>query len=70
MTTETTNVLAAAPGERRDGVARLFAKIDWRLLPFLMLCCVVTFLDRISIGFAQLQMKQTLQDDGANERAI
>ena len=60
MTTETTNVLAAAPDERRDGAARLFAKISWRLLPFLMLCYVIAFLDRINIGFAQLQMKQTL----------
>ena len=57
MTTETTNVLAAAPDERRDGAARLFAKISWRLLPFLMLCYVIAFLDRINIGFAQLQMK-------------
>jgi len=60
MTTETTNVLVAAPGEERDGIVRLFAKIGWRLLPFLMLCYVVAFLDRINIGFAQLQMKQTL----------
>ena len=60
MTTETTNVLVATPGEERDGVVRLFAKIGWRLLPFLMLCYVVAFLDRINIGFAQLQMKQTL----------
>jgi len=60
MTTETTNVLASAPDERRDGAARLFAKISWRLLPFLMLCYVIAFLDRINIGFAQLQMKQTL----------
>lgn len=60
MTTETTNVLVAAPGEERDGIVRLFAKIGARLLPFLMLCYVVAFLDRINIGFAQLQMKQTL----------
>ncbi|MBR0825671.1 MFS transporter [Bradyrhizobium manausense] len=60
MSTETTNVLVAAPGGERDGIVRLFSKIGWRLLPFLMLCYVVAFLDRINIGFAQLQMKQTL----------
>jgi len=60
MTIETTNSLVAAPGEERDRVVRLFTKIGWRLLPFLMLCYAVAFLDRINIGFAQLQMKQTL----------
>ncbi|KIZ41338.1 MULTISPECIES: MFS transporter [Rhodopseudomonas] len=58
--TEATNGLAAASGQERDSTARLFAKISWRLLPFLMLCYVVAFLDRINIGFAKLQMKQTL----------
>lgn len=60
MTTDTMNVLVAAPSEGPDSIVRLFAKIGWRLLPFLMLCYVVAFLDRINIGFAQLQMKQTL----------
>jgi D-galactonate transporter len=41
-------------------VTRLFSKISWRILPFLMLCYVIAFLDRINIGYAQLQMKQTL----------
>lgn len=38
----------------------LFSKIAWRLLPLLILCYVIAFLDRINIGFAQLAMKQTL----------
>lgn len=38
----------------------LFSKIAWRLLPLLIICYVIAFLDRINIGFAQLQMKQTL----------
>ncbi len=41
-------------------VTKLFSKISWRILPFLMLCYVIAFLDRINIGYAQLQMKQTL----------
>ncbi|GAA5233650.1 MFS transporter [Verticiella sediminum] len=38
----------------------LFSKVSWRLLPLLIVCYVVAFIDRINIGFAQLQMKQTL----------
>src|ERR1700727_3189244 len=41
-------------------VTRLFAKVSWRILPFLILCYIIPFLDRINIGYAQLQMKQTL----------
>jgi D-galactonate transporter len=42
------------------GITKLFSKISWRILTFLMLCYVIAFLDRINIGYAQLQMKQTL----------
>ena len=38
----------------------LFSKVSWRLLPLLIVCYIIAFLDRINIGFAQLQMKQTL----------
>jgi sugar phosphate permease len=38
----------------------LFRKVAWRIIPFLFLCYVVSFLDRINIGFAQLQMKHDL----------
>ncbi|VWC10767.1 MFS transporter [Burkholderia pseudomultivorans] len=40
--------------------ALLFRRIAWRIVPFLFLCYVVSFLDRINIGFAQLQMKHDL----------
>lgn len=36
----------------RDAVYR---KISWRLLPFLLTCYVVNYLDRVSIGYAKLQ---------------
>ncbi|MGG1948768.1 MFS transporter [Trinickia sp. NRRL B-1857] len=39
---------------------RIFAKVAWRTIPFLFVCYVVSFLDRINIGFAQLQMKHDL----------
>lgn len=38
----------------------LMRKVAWRIIPFLFLCYVVSFLDRINIGFAQLQMKHDL----------
>ncbi|WP_207004511.1 MFS transporter [Trinickia mobilis] len=39
---------------------RLYRKITLRIIPFLFIAYVVSFLDRINIGFAQLQMKQDL----------
>ncbi|ABE35517.1 major Facilitator Superfamily protein [Paraburkholderia xenovorans LB400] len=38
----------------------LYRKVSLRIIPFLFLCYVVSFLDRINIGFAQLQMKHDL----------
>ncbi len=38
----------------------LYRKVTLRIIPFLFLCYVVSFLDRINIGFAQLQMKHDL----------
>ena len=38
----------------------LFSKVSWHLLPLLIVCYIVAFLDRINIGFAQLQMKESL----------
>ncbi len=33
-----------------------FRKVAWRLIPFLFLCYIVAFLDRVNVGFAKLQM--------------
>jgi len=38
--------------------ARAYAKVFWRLVPFLMLCYVIAYLDRVNVGFAKLQMSQ------------
>jgi MFS transporter, ACS family, tartrate transporter len=40
---------------------RLMAKISWRLLPFMMVLYVVSYLDRINLSFAALQMNKELQ---------
>jgi D-galactonate transporter len=37
-----------------------YSKITWRLLPLLFACYVLAYLDRINVGFAQLQMKSDL----------
>lgn len=42
---------------REDAV---FAKVSRRLVPFLFLCYLLSFIDRANIGFAQLQMKSSL----------
>jgi D-galactonate transporter len=38
-----------------------YNKVGWRLIPFLLLCYVVAYLDRVNVGFAKLQMLQDLQ---------
>jgi MFS family permease len=43
----------------------VFLKIDWRLIPLLLIAYMVAYLDRINVGYAQLQMKQTLPFDDA-----
>ena len=39
----------------------LYARVSWRLMPFLFLCYVVAYLDRVNVGFAKLQMLADLQ---------
>jgi D-galactonate transporter len=39
----------------------IYRKVTWRLLPFLMLCYVVAYLDRVNVGFAKLQMLNDLK---------
>jgi sugar phosphate permease len=43
----------------------VFSKIDWRIIPLLLIAYMIAYLDRINIGYAQLQMKQTLPFDDA-----
>lgn len=38
----------------------MYLKISWRIMPLLLAAYVVAFLDRINVGYAQLQMKETL----------
>ena len=52
-----TSERAPSPSALESGVYR---KVTWRLLPFLMLCYAVAYLDRVNIGFARLQMLDDL----------
>ncbi|WP_280151440.1 MFS transporter [Piscinibacter sp. XHJ-5] len=56
---------ARAPGTQhslpRTGADdALYSKVSWRIIPLLIVCYMVAYLDRINIGYAQLQMKQVL----------
>jgi len=35
---------------------RIYRKITWRLIPFLLFCYILSYLDRVNIGFAKLHM--------------
>ncbi len=39
----------------------VYRKVAWRLLPFLFVCYVVAYLDRVNVGFAKLQMLSDLK---------
>ncbi|MDM0117672.1 MFS transporter [Variovorax sp. J22R133] len=50
-----TSPLNETPADRA-----MYSKINWRIMPLLLAAYVVAFLDRINVGYAQLQMKDTL----------
>ncbi len=38
----------------------VYRKVAWRLVPFLFLCYVIAYLDRVNVGFAKLQLDDEL----------
>lgn len=52
MTDIATNIVGAGQIESRA----VYRKVALRLIPFLMLCYVAAYLDRVNVGFAKLQM--------------
>ena len=44
----------------RDSNASTMARVTWRLLPFLLLLYIISWLDRVNVGFAKLQMNADL----------
>ncbi len=55
----------AAPARAPGDEDALYRKIGRRIIPILMLCYVVAYLDRVNIGFAKLQMVEDLALDNA-----
>ncbi|MFI0820206.1 MFS transporter [Streptomyces sp. NPDC021098] len=49
---------AESPGLVRENA--VFRKVVRRIVPFLILCYVVSYLDRVNVGFAKLQMSDDL----------
>ncbi len=54
----TTDAAPAASAPSFD--QRLYRKLAWRIMPFLFLCFVLNWLDRVNISFAHLQFKADL----------
>ena len=52
------NVSQAAAADAFD--RHVYRKITWRIIPFLFLCYVFAFIDRVNVGFAALQMRQDI----------
>src|SRR6202140_4029352 len=50
---ETLLVAPAAPAD-------VYRKISWRIMPFIVLCYLCGYLDRVNVGFAKLQMLNDL----------
>lgn len=44
----------------RSAEDNVYQKITWRVMPIVLIAYIFAFLDRINIGYAQLQMKQDL----------
>ena len=52
--------MTASTGIASIDEERLYAKVTWRLVPFLFVFYVLGYLDRVNIGFAKLQMLSDL----------
>ena len=56
-----TTILQGATGTKQSDEDATYAKVTWRLLPFLFICYVAAYLDRVNVGFAKLQMLNDLK---------
>ena len=55
----TTTFGASVAQRNLEGAA--YSKVSWRLIPFLFLCYLFAYLDRVNVGFAKLQMLSDLK---------
>lgn len=54
------STMTLVAGQDATAEPAVYAKVFWRIVPFLMLCYVIAYLDRVNVGFAKLQMGQDL----------
>jgi len=54
-----TNATVHVLGSREEATV-VYRLVNWRVLPFLAVCYLFAYLDRINIGFAKLQMQSDL----------
>lgn len=57
LATEMPRDVPVVKDEHRE---RTYAKVTWRLMPFLFFCFFAAYLDRVNVGFAKLQMASEL----------
>ncbi|WP_029554973.1 MFS transporter [Xanthobacter sp. 91] len=58
MSSDTT-AIASAGASDEDG--SLFARISWKFIPFIMLCYLFAYIDRVNVSFAKISMAKDLQ---------
>ncbi len=62
MNHHSTSAVGAPPADVSAAEeAATYRKVAWRIIPFLMLCYIVAYLDRVNVGFAKLQMLSDLK---------
>ena len=59
MTVQAASLSPAGVSETTEEDA-IYRKINWRIVPIILFAYILAFLDRINVGFTQLQMKQDL----------
>ena len=52
--------MAEVVGEAAVDGRALYAKISWRLIPYMFLLYIVAYLDRVNVGFAAMDMQRDL----------
>jgi len=50
----------AAPKSPTEYERATYRKVTWRLMPFLFVCYIFAYVDRVNVGFAKLQMQRDL----------
>ncbi len=53
-------VPTSLPGAHDAFEEATYRKVAWRLIPLLLICYIIAYLDRVNVGFAKLQMLEQL----------